>query len=134
MCGKVLALSIYSVIGAAAWPSRPCALSARLNISRLHGRRRLWPFGSRRTDPDFKVIGIAITAIDDDDPAGIDSACGYQIIHRAFGQHVSLADATGATRIDNYVSLRVRRILQLDRQVIKPRLVLIEGHRWELIE
>src|SRR5882724_1703334 len=89
----------------------PGAFPRRLHVTRLYGWRRLRGLGSRRTDPDFDEICIAIATVDDDDALTIDSASSCQVIHRAAAKHVCLPRAAGAARVDHDVSRRVRRVL-----------------------
>src|SRR5947207_9057119 len=96
----------------ATWSTRfsgPGAFPPRLHVTRLYGWRRLRGLRSRRTDPDFDEVCVAIATIDDDDALTIDSARSCQVIHRAAAKHVCLPGATRAAGIDDYVSRRVRR-------------------------
>src|SRR5882724_1580466 len=54
----------------------PGAFPRRLHVTRWYGWRRLRGLGSRRTDPDFDEVCVAIATIDDDDALTIDSARG----------------------------------------------------------
>ena len=112
--------------------SGPGAFPRRLHVTRLYGWRRLRGLGSRRTDPDFDEICIAIATIDDDDATSIDSARNRQVIHRAAAKHVCLSGAAGTTRVDDDVSSRVWCVLQLNGQIIETRLVIVKSDRREL--
>ncbi len=98
-------LASVSLFAAPAGTSGPRAFLRRLYVARLYGRRRLRSFRSRRTDPDFDEVGIAITTIDDDDSSRINSALADEVIHRAPAQLVGLSGPAGAARVDHYVSL-----------------------------
>src|SRR5207253_4311909 len=98
--------------GAPARTAGPSAFPRRLHVARLHGRRRLRRIRSRRTDPDFKEVGVAIATIDNDDPSGIDTALIDQVVHGATAEHVCLTCAAGSPGVDDDVSLRIRCVLQ----------------------
>ena len=91
--------------------SGPGAFPRRLHVARLYGWRRLRGLGSRRTDPDFDEVCVAIATIDDDDALTIDSTRRGQVIHRAAAEHVCLPRTAVSAGIDDYVSRRVRRAL-----------------------
>src|SRR5437660_1084238 len=105
--------SVSFLFAAASWLSRARAFLSRSHVARLQSRRWLRRLGSRRTNPDFNEVCIAIAAVDDDDSAGINAAHSRQVIDRAAAKHVCLSGATGTTSVDNDVSRRVRRVLQL---------------------
>src|SRR2546423_7602405 len=98
----------------ATWSTRfsgPGAFPRRLHVTRLYGWRRLRGLGSRRTDPDFDEVCVAIATIDDDDALTIDSTRGCQVIHRAAAEHVCSSCTAVSAGIDDYVHRRVRRVL-----------------------
>src|SRR5262249_44606921 len=92
-------------------PSGPGAFRSRLHLAWLNRWRRLRRFSSRRTDPDFNRVGIAIASVNNYDSLRIDSTLVDQVIQRAPAQFVCLASAAGASRVDDDVGRRVRRVL-----------------------
>src|SRR5712692_6964287 len=113
---------------------RPGTFLRRLNVARLDGWCRLGALRARRTNPNFKEVGVAIATIYNGDASRIDSARFHQIVHRSPREHVGLACTAGSSGIDDDVSLRGRSVLQLDCEVVKARLVIIEGYRLKLVE
>src|SRR5437868_12888699 len=101
------AVDVLLVSGPTRFPG-PSAFPRRLHVTRLYGWRRLRGLRSRRTDPDFDEICIAIATIDDVDATSIDSARSCQVIHRAAAKHVCLSRAAGAAGVDDNVCGHVR--------------------------
>src|SRR5207302_6997628 len=123
-----------SLLTATAWTTGASSFLLRLCLARLHGGCRLRGLSTWRTDPDFNEIAVAKATIEDCDSPRIDSALRHQIIRRASNQHIRLTGTAGTSGIDDNVSLRVRRVLQLNRQIIQTSLLIVERNYRKLIE
>src|SRR5439155_23349085 len=107
-----------ALLAATAWTTWPSSFLLRLCLARLHGGCRLRWLSTWRTDPDFNEIAVTIAAIEDGDSPRIDSTLRHQILRRASNQHIRLTGTARTSGIDDDVSLCVRRVLQLNRQII----------------
>src|SRR2546422_7117129 len=97
-----------ALLAATAWTTGPSSFLLRLCLTRLYSGCRLRRLSTRRADPDFNEIAIAIATIENSDSPRIDSALRNQIISRAANQHVCLTATAGTSGINDDVSLRVR--------------------------
>src|SRR6185369_14295511 len=76
--------------------------------------------------PKLNAVFFAEPAIDDDEARCVDTALLDDVITRALHQHLNLRDRIVASAVRNDVRLCRRIVLQLDREIIESRFLIVE--------
>src|ERR1051325_3932885 len=123
------------VAASAASATWGCArASARLSLARLKRRRRLRRLCALRNNPDFKLVRLAVTTVNDRDSIRIDAARPDHVVSGTIAQALRLTGAAGASRIDDDIAGRAWLVRKLYRQVVQTRLLIIESQIREFVE
>src|SRR6185369_12465904 len=99
---------------------------AALNFSGLYCRRRLRCGSATRNDPQLNTVVLAETTVNNHESRSIDAALRDEIISRTTHQLLNLAHRAQPTTISNNVTACARIVLQLDREIVEARLLIVE--------
>src|ERR1041385_4077592 len=100
---------------------------AALDLARLHGRRRLRCGGATRNNPQLNTVVLAETTVHNHESGSVDAALRDEVISRTTHQLLDLAHRAHPATVSNDVSARARIVLQLDREIVETRFLIVKG-------